>query len=266
MVRTLFKLTFVLFVLCLSFSLEAKDTYIRGFYHGQNVFIRNVFNEEQKQFCIQAIYVNGILFIEKPEISAVELDLSNLSLNERVVLRIVHQTSCTPKLINPEVIQDDLTFAWVKFYVNENELLWVTSFEDKEGYYVVEKEIGNLWEPIDTVKTKGNIFINQHSLAVDHIPGNNLYRLTYYHPENEPSVSNSFKYFSDKRQISHAIDTDNWTIEFTEEVSYQLLNANGRIIKRGKGVSCDIRRLPKGSYFLRYENEEISFEKGSRQK
>ena len=254
----------IIFFLLQFAAAQAKDTYIRGFYHGQNVFIRNAYNENTKNFCIQAIYVNGQLKVERPEVSAVEVDLNNLQVNDRIVLRIVHDYSCEPQLINPEVIQDDLNFSWVKFYVNENELLWVTSFEDKHGYYVVEKEMGNLWTPIDTVKTKGNIFINQHSVEAEHVPGNNDYRLVYYPENGEVFISESFKYFSDKSAISHAIDTDNWTIEFTEEVSFQILNSNGRVLKRGKGVSYDIKRLPRGNYFLRYENEEVSFEKTSR--
>ncbi|MFQ3214032.1 MAG: hypothetical protein ACJAT1_001134 [Marivirga sp.] len=266
MLPRILKVFFFLFLLCSSSLSVAKDTYIRGFYHGQNVFIRNMYLEGQKFFCIQAIYVNGKIQAEKPDISAVEIDLTHLSLNDRVVLRIVHQEKCTPQLINPEVIQDDLSFSWVKFYVNDHELLWVTSFEDKNGYYIAEKEIGNVWEPLDTVKTKGNIFINQHSIEVKHIPGNNLYRLVYFHPQDEPSISGSFKFFSDKREVSHAIDKDNWTIEFTEEVSFQLLNANGRLIKRGKGESYDIQRLPRGTYILKYENEEVTFEKTTRKK
>jgi len=259
--------TVYIFLNLLSFyQAHAKDTYIRGFYHGRNVFIRNEFHDNGGVFCIQAIYVNGKLQVEKPNISAVEINLNSLTLNERVVLRIVHLADCSPQLINPEVIQDDLSFSWVKFYVNEQELLWVTSFEDNAGYYVAEKELGNVWEPIDTIKTKGNIFINQHSLEVDHIPGSNSYRLVYYASNKPPNISNTFTFFSDRREISHAVDQDNWTIEFTEEVDFQILNANGRVIRRGRGVSCDIKRLPKGDYILKYEDKEIDFEKTTRSK
>ncbi|GAB3334160.1 hypothetical protein GCM10027429_15070 [Marivirga atlantica] len=244
-----------------SYELMAEDTYIRGFYHGQNVFIRNSFLEANQKFCIQQIYVNGELSISEPDVSAVEIDLSAFNLEDRIVLRIIHQDGCKPELINPEVIQNDISFSWINIYVNEEEILWITSKESSEGFYVIEKEIGNIWEPIDTAKTKGNIFINQHSVALDHIPGNNNYRVVYYPPKGDPSVSSPFKYFSDKREISHAIDTDKWSIEFTEEVSFQLLNANSRVIKRGKGVSYNIRRLPKGTYILKYEGKEYTFEK-----
>jgi len=202
--------------------------------------------------------------VSDPEVSAVEIDLSGLSLDNRVVLRITHTEGCKPELINPEVIQEDISFAWIKVYVNEEEILWITSKESKTGYYVVESKLEGNWLAVDTVKTKGNIFINQHSAPLNHIPGNNTYRVVYYPPDEPVAVSPVFNFFSDKREISHAIDTDKWSIEFTEEVSFQLLNANARVLKRGRDVSYDIRALPSGTYILKYEGKEYIFEKTRR--
>ena len=84
----------------------------------------------------------------------------------------------------------------------------------------MKKDTEDGWFPLDTVKTKGGIFINQHSLELDHVKGDNSYRVQYHEPEMEVKLSEGFNFYSDKSEISHAIDEDNWIIEFTEEVSF----------------------------------------------
>ena len=255
------KLSLLILFIGLSFSLSAKDSYFRGFYHGENVFVRNPYLGQDIGFCIEKIYVNGELVVESPSVSAYEIDLQNLEEDARVVIRIVHGDACQPELTNPEVIQGDLKFSWLKVYVDENQIIWITTKESKDGFYIVEKDTEDGWFPLDTVKTKGGIFINQHSLELDHVKGDNSYRVQYHEPEMEVKLSEGFNFYSDKSEISHAIDEDNWIIEFTEEVSFLLYNDNSRIIKRGKDVSCNIRKLPKGRYMIKYDGKEVYFDK-----
>ncbi|SMG48764.1 hypothetical protein SAMN05661096_03516 [Marivirga sericea] len=255
------KLFLIVLFANISFSLIGKDSYFRGFYHGENIFVRNPYLGQDAGFCIEQIYLNGKLLVENPEISAFEIDMESLELDTRVVIRIVHQNDCQPELANPEVIEADLKFSWLKIYVDENQIIWITTKEAEEGFYIVEKQMDDDWMPLDTVKTKGGIFINQHSVELDHLKGDNLYRVQYHDPKLDVNYSESFNFYSDKEEISHAIDEDKWIIEFTQEVSYLLYNDNSRIIKRNKGVSCDISKLPKGQYMVKYDNKEVYFQK-----
>lgn len=252
--------TILLFFISLA-DVYGKDTYFRGFYHGQNVFVRNSYLGSEVGFCIEAIYLNGTLVAQNPNISAYEIPMDHLEFDSRVVIRITHQDVCQPELANPEVIEEDLKFSWLKVYVNEEQIIWVTTKEGEFGYYIVQKEEEGAWQALDTVKTKGGIFINQHSLAIDHIQGDNHYRVIYFDEAGNEKVSESFNFHSDKREISHVINEDNWVIEFTEEVSFLLYNENSRIIKRGKDVSCDIKKLPRGIYTIKYDGKEVPFEK-----
>lgn len=238
----------------------SQDTYFRGFYHGINVFVRNPYIENDQAFCIESIYLNGKKVLESPGTSACEIPMEHLELDSRIVIRVVHKKSCKPQIINPEVIQEDLKFSWLKIYVNEESISWVTTKEDKSAKYYIERENSGDWDVLDTVPTKGGIFVNHHTIEITHNKGKNLYRVVY-EGANELNASEVFEFFSDKREISHVIDTDRWMIEFTEEVSYQLLNDNGSVIARGKAVSCDIRKLPDATYVIRYEGNDYTFEK-----
>lgn len=254
-------LLFIVSFIMLSFSLSGKDSYFRGFFHGENVFVRNPYLGQELGFCIEEIYLNGQLVVTNPEVSAYEIDMQNLDQDERVVIRIVHHENCKPELANPEVIKEDLKFSWLKVYVDENQIIWITTKEAKEGFYIVEKKKEDGWMPLDTVQTKGGIFVNQHSIEPDHVKGDNLYRVQYHDPKMDVKFSESFNFHSDKEEISHAIDEENWIIEFTQEVSFLLYNNNSRIIKRGKDVSCDIKKLPKGRYMIKYDDKEVYFDK-----
>lgn len=254
-------LFFILLFCSLSVSSKAKDSYFRGFYHGENVFVRNPYLGEDAGFCIEEIYLNGDLVVENPQTSAYQIDMEHLERDSRVVIRIVHQEGCKPKLTNPEVIQEDLKFSWLKVYVDEDQIIWITSKESEHGFYIVEKEDGGEWMALDTVKTKGGIFINQHSVELKHDKGDNLYRVQYHDPKKDIDFSESFNYYSDKEEVSHAIDEDRWVIEFTEETSYLLYNDDSRIIKRGTDVSCDIQKFPKGRYMIKYDGKEVYFNK-----
>lgn len=255
------KYLFVILFIGFTNSLIGQDSYFRGFYQGQNIFVRNPYMSQSTGFCIEQIYLNGELVARNPKVSAYEIDLQELELDTRIVIRIVHSHNCQPELINPEVIQGDLKFSWLKVYVDENQIIWITTKESNDGFYIVEKDTQDGWFPLDTVKTKGGIFINQHSMELDHIKGDNLYRVQYHEPEMEVEYSDSFNFHSDRQEISHAVDEEKWIIEFTEEVSFLLYNSDSIIVRRGKDVSCDIRKLPKGEYLIKYDGKEITFEK-----
>ncbi|HET8860845.1 hypothetical protein [Marivirga sp.] len=243
------------------FITRAEDTYFRGFYHGENVYIRNPYLDSEAEFCIQAIYLNGNLVIENPKVSAYQIDMKHLDLDSRVVIRIVHQAACIPELINAEVIKDDLKFDWLKVYVDEEQIIWITTKESKDGFYIVERDSPEGWMHLDTIKTKGGIFINQHSIEIEHIKGDNLYRVEYHEPKMEVDYSENFNFHSDKVEITHVIDEEKWIIEFSQEVSYVLYDNSNRVIKRGKDVSCNIRNLPNGRYMVKYDGKEVYFDK-----
>src|SRR5690554_1832604 len=116
------KLFFIVSILWfLSLETTAKDSYFRGFYHGQNVFVRNPYVNAEEGFCIESIYLNGKLVTEKPNVSAYEINMQHLEFDSRVVIRIVHREGCQPELTNPAVIEKDLKFTWLKIYVDEEQ-------------------------------------------------------------------------------------------------------------------------------------------------
>lgn len=255
--------TFLLFFLCIaqSYLVQAEDTYIRGFYRGVNVFLRNPYNSDEGRFCIEKIYLNGKSLVDNPVVSAYEVELGDMRIGQRIVIRITHTDGCAPEVINPEVIEQGESFNWVKVYIDANSINWSTSAETGGGLFYIQREGPSGWDVVDTIRAKGDLFLNQYSVVPDHTPGNNAYQICYQRPEEDEICSDIYNFFSNKESIGFVIDDQAWTIEFTKAVQFELLTRDRRKIKGGKSESVDIAKLPRGWYILKFDGKEEEIQK-----
>lgn len=261
--------SFYIAFICLLCSLSAyaqgqhqhAQVYFRGFYKGYNVFVRNPYIPEEKRFCTQKVYVNNKLMRTNPNTSAFEVDLSNLALNERVVIRIEYRNDqCKPQIINPQVLEASDVFKFEQVNIDMNAISWATKAETPKGQFLVEQEQYGQWEPIDTVQGKGDLFYNQYSVSAPHYPGENRYRLTYYPEGGNPINTDDLSYYSEKSPVEYKYDEKHQQIFFSEDVDYKIENASQQVVMKGsKSILINIQQLPAGIYYLLFNNrkEEI---------
>ena len=57
------------------------------------------------------------------------------------------------------------------------------------------------------------------------------------------------------------ITKDNKAIQFTTETAYEVYDGFGSVVKKGFGKETDIKSLPKGKYYLCYDNQVTEFDK-----
>ncbi|HET6227002.1 MAG TPA: hypothetical protein VFF27_12025, partial [Bacteroidia bacterium] len=58
-----------------------------------------------------------------------------------------------------------------------------------------------------------------------------------------------------------SLQKDGQAISFSEETLFEVYDAYGNITKRGFSNTIDISNLPKGNYYLCYDNEVTDFKK-----
>jgi hypothetical protein len=60
---------------------------------------------------------------------------------------------------------------------------------------------------------------------------------------------------------SFAIAKNNSGVDFTGETGYEVYDAYGVVVKKGFGKQVKIDNLPKGQYYLCYDNTMTEFKK-----
>ena len=74
-----------------------------GVYQGKNLYVQNPFTGNMKDFCTDEVYLNDVKIMENIKSSAFEIDLSKLSINDKVDLKIIHKEDCKPKILNSPI-------------------------------------------------------------------------------------------------------------------------------------------------------------------
>lgn len=80
---------------------------LEGTYQGKNIYIKNV--PLDTNYCVTSIFVNKTRFYAAEEIqfSAFEIQLDKLDLKkgDPLYIQLFHQKTCTPEILNPEVLK-----------------------------------------------------------------------------------------------------------------------------------------------------------------
>ena len=230
----------------------------KGKYYNTNVFIFNP--ETDSGYSIRAIIVNDDTLKDDLQTNGIEVDLSQLSLKQEdeVVIQIIYSQGHKPSVVNPEALQGPvkLRFSKPKYY--KGKLQWRVSGSLSDYPIIIEEYRWNDWrvmgevDPLDTVKNHFYQYeIHVHS-------GLNLVRLTTTNLQGEKVVSKELRFTPSRipkvNLQSTKVKDD---ITFSSETDYELYDMNGNLVKKGTERYVDVRDLPKGEYWLNFDNETV---------
>ncbi len=195
-------------VLVLLFSvahINGEETLIlSGFYTGKNLYVQNPMLPDNKSFSTEEVYVNKNLVLSNPITSAFIIDLSHLSLNETVEVKIVHKSRYSPRFINAYVIRSlELrhsesfaavkdVFRWTK--ADKQTLRWTTYGEKGGGIFEIQKAEKELWVTVGKIPAKELNDESVYKLRIDHQTGDNTYRLKLIDRDGYVSYSDLILY------------------------------------------------------------------------
>ena len=100
---------FTFFCPIINCAMATETIVLQGTYHGKNLYVQNPFAKNGEGFCVSEITVNDQVTTDKINSSAFEIDLGKLQLKtgDKIVVKINHYDGCSPKILNPEVIQEN---------------------------------------------------------------------------------------------------------------------------------------------------------------
>lgn len=230
---------------------------VEGQYQNKNIYVSNAISSNGIGFCAYEVRVNGEITSDQISSSAFEIDLSHLRLSQgqNVTIQIFHKEGCVPKVLNANVLKPMPTFETKTINVDEAGILkWTTTNESGALTFDVEQYKWNKWVKVGEVQGVGTEQENNYEFRVVLVSGENKFRViqkgTLGKIQKSPTVEvNSpiekpdFKYSKSDKKIT-----------FTKETGYEVYDLYGQIRKKGYGVAIDIANLPRGEYYLSFDN------------
>jgi hypothetical protein len=261
-------------LLCFHSGLRAQGSVIilEGNYQGKVLYVQNPFGPGGVGFCVTEIKVNGNITTDETNSSAFEIDLKNHKLNigDKVEVRIFHKEGCKPKVLNPEVLKPKSTFEITAISVDkEGTLKWTTKSETGKLAFYVEQFRWNKWVRVGEVEGMGTPTSNDYAFKIAPHSGKNQLRVRQTDYSGIPRFSKAVDFISSIPEIDFAPLKASKEVTLFEkgkdgkplETMYEIYDQYGNIVKKGSGIKVDVSNLPKGPYFLNFDNKLGEFVK-----
>lgn len=262
------KTLFAVISLCVSTAGFATSVIVlEGNYQGKNLYIQNPFAGSGVGFCVTDIRVNGTVTTDEILSSAFEIDFRNLQLKigDKVEVKITHKDDCKPKVLNPEVLKPKSTFEIISMAVGSDfTFKWTTKGETGKLPYTIEQFRWNKWVKVGEVEGNGTPTENPYSFKVAPHSGKNQYRVKQVDYTGQPKLSKTIDYQSTSPEITFSPAKVSKEISFLAgstptETMFEIYDQYGNIVKRGFASTVDASNLPKGAYYLNYDNKMGEF-------
>lgn len=245
---------------------------LEGNYQGKNLYVQNPFGSGGVGFCVSEVKVNGNITTDEIPSSAFEIDFKphKLNIGDKVEVKIFHKEDCKPKVLNPEVLKPKSTYEVVSMSADiEGNIKWTTKSETGKLAFAVEQFRWNKWVKVGEVDGVGTPTSNEYSFKVVPHSGKNQVRIRQTDYSGQPRLSKPTEYMSELPEIDYAPIKASKDITFFQkgksdkqiETMYEIYDQYGNIVKKGFGSKLDVSNLPKGAYFLNYDNKMGEFVK-----
>lgn len=262
----------LLAVLCLyAFFSTAQEgvLILEGNYQGKNLYVQNPFTSSGVGFCVTEVLVNGNITTDETNSSAFEIDFKphKLNIGDKVEVKIKHKADCKPKVLNPEVLKPKSTFEVVSMSLDKDGLLkFSTKSETGKLTFVIEQYRWNKWVKAGDVEGVGTPGTNNYGFKLQLHSGKNTVRVRQSDYTGQPRVSKPVEVITDLPEVSFGPMKAKTDIQFIAndkpaETMYEIYDQYGNIVKKGYGSKIDVSNLPKGGYFLNYDNKMGEFVK-----
>ncbi len=242
----------------------AATLIIEGKYQNKNLYVLNSYGGSGVGFCAHEIKVNGNITTDETNSSSFEIDLASLKLKfgQNVVIEIDHSEGCTPKILNIEDLKPKPTFEIMTMNVSPSGLLkWSANNETGALPYVIEQFKWNKWVPVGEIQGIGTPENHEYSFQVAMHSGENKYRIKQKGVNSVSRYSQEVVVKSLVDKPSFALRKNNAAIDFSNETGFEMFDVYGTVVKRGYGKQADIDNLPKGKYYLCYDNTMTEIKK-----
>ena len=272
--RKFLSILFALLSGTITVSAQSNNVIIlEGNYQGKVLYVQNPFaSSSGVGFCVTEVKVNGNITTDEITSSAFEIDFKphKLNIGDKVTVQIFHKDGCKPKVLNPEVLKPKSTFEVISMSADKDGTFkWTTKSETGKLSFIVEQFRWNKWVKVGEVEGVGSPTSNEYSFKVSPHSGKNMLRVRQTDYSGQPRMSKSVEFVSDVPEIDFSPLKTTKDLSFFMKASpdkaietmYEIYDQYGNIVKKGYGSKVDVSNLPKGGYFINFDNRMGEFTK-----
>jgi hypothetical protein len=270
--KKLISLCIFLFIGTFGLMSQSNVIVLDGNYQGKVLYVQNPFGPGGVGFCVTEVKVNGNITTDETNSSAFEIDLKSHKLNigEKIEVKIYHKDGCKPKVLNPEVLKPRSTYEVVNMEADkEGNLKWSTRSESGRLTFIIEQFRWNKWVKVGEVEGKGTPATNEYAFKVTPHSGKNQLRLRQTDYTGHPRLSKPLEFMGEGPDTEYAPQKTSKEISFfvkgkqdkPVETMYEIYDQYGNVVKKGYGSKVDVSNLPKGGYYLNFDNKMGEFVK-----
>jgi hypothetical protein len=249
-----------IFLFCFVFTPGfTQDTLtLEGHYYGKNLYVINPTCGNDDNFGITQVLVNGKITKDEIKSNSFEVDFSLLELSNGADVKVsfIYTKGCDPKIINPDILQPQSTFAFVSAKSDKTgKITWIVKGELFSSFSV-EQYRWKKWITVGEVDNNDTLRKNTYTFDIKPHFGQNLFRISHTDQKGNTVYSKTVKYrlaTAKEVFISSLKVTD--AITFSAETSYEIFDEKGNFLMDGIAAEVSITDLPKGKYWVNYDNK-----------
>lgn len=231
---------------------------LEGHYYGKNLYIINPTCGSDTVYGITQVTVNGKPTKDEIKSNSFEVDFSLLEIANaaKVDVALIYTNGCKPKIINPDVLQPQSTFAFVSSKPDKTgKITWIVKGELFSSF-TIEQYRWKKWITAGEVDNTDTLRKNTYTFDLKPHYGQNLFRISHTDLKGNTVYSKTVKFKSATAKeifISSLKVTD--VISFSGETAYEIFDEKGNFLMDGTGAETSITDLPKGKYWVNYDNK-----------
>ena len=252
------KLIIVLSLFCAPVVLLADQSIVlSGVYQGTDLYVQNPFSGQGVSFCVFEVRVNGEVTSDEVNSSAFAIDFQVLGLKvgDEIEVVISYKDGCSPRVLNPEVLNPRSTFEVLTIGVDDQMVLtWTTTNEAGELPYYVEQFRWNKWVRAGEVSGIGTPGEHEYQFKITPHSGVNQVRIRQADYRGESRTSETIEFSGGVQSVTFEPDKPKDVITFSSATSFEVFDRYGRLVKKGYDRTLDVAELEKGEYYLNYDN------------
>lgn len=248
-----------IFLSMLATLVAAQDTLeAQGNYFGKNLYVINPGCGSDTSYGVTQVLVNEMPTKDEIKSNSFEVDFSLLGLNngDAVKVLLIYSPGCQPKIINPDVLKPPSTFAFVSYKPDKTGKITFVVKGELYSSFTIEQYRWKKWIIAGEVDNMDTVKKNTFAFETKPHFGQNLFRISHTDMKGNVVYSKTIKLrLSTLKEvfISSLKVTD--AINFSAETAYEIFDEKGNFLLDGVGEQASITDLPKGKYWVNYDNK-----------